>query len=160
MPIVTAGARPLARSGSSARGPSSASHDRQPGAHQVDHGLDQVGRQHRVEWRGHQPGLGDPDLGQVRLDRVLAEHQHHVTMLQTGAEQRVRYLVRQLVGLQVAERRVPLVRVRAGPADDRGLVRPAPRHPLQQVADTHPLTPVHGPPVVQARHVEFHDCAS
>ena len=156
MPMVTAALRLLVREWLLRLGPQLGVHDGQLRLDQFDHGGHQVRRHHRVQRRGDQARLGDADLGQVGLDRVLAEQQDDVALGEPAGQQRVRHLVRHLVGLPVGQRREPRVGVGARPADDGQLVRPAPGHPLDQVADAHPLPAVDGAPVMQAGHIEVH----
>jgi hypothetical protein len=123
--------------------------------HQLDHGRHHVGGHHRVDGRAHQAGLGAAELGQQAFHRVLAEEHDDVAAAQPAGQQPVRELVGQLVGLPVGQPLVQRVAERPRPADESLLVGKAPGHALKQVADAGPLPAVHGPPVVQAGHIEI-----
>jgi len=120
----------------------------------VEEVADDVRGEIRVEGCDHDSDLRRTELERVALDAVLANHQHPVAAPETGGLEPVTDLVHQPVELSEGEPVEGRVGDRARGGDQRLLLRGAPRQPLDEVRDAHPVPALICTPVEQADDVE------
>jgi len=107
-----------------------------------------------VERYGDHAGLRDPDLGEVGLDRVLAEQQNPVAGREACRGESVCELVRDRIGLPVGDRGETLVAVGTVYPGQRAPVRVAPDDAFQDVADRCAFPSVDSAPPAQRLHID------
>ena len=131
-------------------------HQGHPRVNMPQHVFDNVRRHHRVDRHRHQPGLRNPQLAEVGLHRVLAEHRHPIAALKTQRQQRVRQLIGNAVRLPVSHARKQGVVDGVCGGAERDLVRLAPGHAFQQVANRNAIPAIISASAKEIFYVERH----